>query len=295
MYPDLFTIPSFQLFGFTTPSFTLHSFGLMAMLGFLIPTLLMRREFEWAKIDPEMSSSVAVAAIIGGFIGARLYYIIENWHDFLKHPGDYIFTGAGLVWYGGLFGGALAVILMIRHHRLPFWKTADIIAPMLLLGQAFGRMGCLLSGDGDYGPPSDAPWAMRFPNGIVPTLHNEKLQELYKQMHPGLPVPDDIAVHPTPLYEIIFLLAFFAVLWKLRHRQLPAGTIFGLYFITAGIGRFVTEFWRNTPKLAFGWMTLAQMISMAMMILGLVIIFLRKRSHEQRAPQIQRVKPAVEN
>ncbi len=293
MYPDLFTVPSFELFGWKTPSLTLHTFGLMAMLGFLIPTLVMRREFERNRIDPEMSSNIAVAAIVGGFLGARLYYIIEHWNDFLRAPGEYIFSGAGLVWYGGFFGGVLAVLWVIRYHHAPFWKTVDIVGPLLLVGNSFGRMGCLLAADGDYGPPSDLPWAMRFPKGVVPTLNNEKLQELYRQMHPGLSVPDDIAVHPTPLYDIILAMTFFAIIWRLRNRQFPAGTLFGMYFIAAGVERFITEFWRTTPKLAFGWMTMAQIISIAMIITGILIIRARRQASQAAVAKTPKVKQAL--
>jgi phosphatidylglycerol:prolipoprotein diacylglycerol transferase len=134
MYPEIFKIGPF----------TLHSFGLMAMLGFLIPTLIMRKEFRYRKIEPDLASTISVAAIIGGFIGARLYFIIEHWHAFLREPMDMIFSGAGLVWYGGLFGGVIAVIWVIHHYKMPFWQTADIVAVLVLLGQTFGRMGCLL-------------------------------------------------------------------------------------------------------------------------------------------------------
>jgi phosphatidylglycerol:prolipoprotein diacylglycerol transferase len=134
---------------------------------------------------------------------------------------------------------------------------------------------------------------MRFSKGVVPTLHNEKLQELYRQMHPGLPVPDDIAVHPTPLYDIILAMTFFAIIWRLRHRQFPAGTLFGMYFIAAGVERFITEFWRTTPKLAFGWMTMAQMISIAMIITGILIIRARRQASQSAAAKPQKVKQAL--
>jgi phosphatidylglycerol:prolipoprotein diacylglycerol transferase len=259
MYPDILKIGPFSL----------HSFGLMAMLGFLIPTLIMRREFSRKGMDPELANNISVAAIIGGFIGARLYYIFEHWQDFLQHPSDYIFSGAGLVWYGGFFGGALAVIWLVHYYKVSFWKAADVVGPQLLLGQAFGRMGCLLAADGDYGPPSDLPWAMAFPKGVVPT---------------------DVPVHPTPLYEMIFLLTFFAILWKIRHRPYPDGTFFGLYFICVGITRFTTEFWRTTPKILFGWMSLAQMISIGMIITGLVIIISRRRHEDEMMSTSQRIK-----
>jgi phosphatidylglycerol:prolipoprotein diacylglycerol transferase len=264
MYPEILKIGPF----------TLHSFGLMAMLGFLIPTLIMRREFKRKDMDPELANNIAVAAIIGGFIGARLYYIFEHWQDFLLHPKDYIISGAGLVWYGGFFGGALAVMWMLWRYKAPFWKTVDVVGPQLLLGQAFGRMGCLLAADGDYGPPSDVPWAMAFPKGVVPV---------------------DVPVHPTPIYEMIFLLTFFAILWKIRRRPFPDGTFFGLYFIAAGIGRFVTEFWRTTPKIAFDWMSLAQIISIGMIITGLLIIKSRRRHQDEGLSTSQRLKQMAKN
>jgi len=230
---------------------TLHSFGLMAMLGFLIPSIIMRSEFRRRKIDPDFASTVAVAGIIGGFIGARGYYIVEHWQDFLADPLAMIFSGAGLVWFGGFAGGAAAVIYVIKRNNLAVLPTIDLIAPLVLLGYIFGRGGCFLSGDGDYGPPSDLPWAMAFPKGIVPS---------------------EVPVHPTPLYNIALGLFFFAILWKLRTRNFPAGTIFGMYLIAAGAERFITEFWRNTPKIAFGWMSLAQMISIALVLGGIFFI-----------------------
>ncbi len=166
-----------------------------------------------------------------------------------------IFSGAGLVWYGGLFGGIFAVAWTIKHYRMPFWKTADIVATLVLLGQTFGRMGCLLAADGDYGPPTDVPWAMSFPNGAVPTTD---------------------LVHPTPIYDMILLLTAFFILWPMRRRNFVPGTLFGLYFVAVGVGRFITEFWRTTPKILFGWMTFAQIISVALVAFGLVWVYYHK-------------------
>jgi len=261
MYPEIYD------FG----PFTLHSFGLMAMLGFLIPTLIMRKEFRRFNLDPDLASTIAVAAIIGGFVGAKLYYLIEHWDETVRRPFETIFSGAGLVWYGGLFGGVLSVMWTIRHYKMPFWRTADTVAMLLLLGQSFGRMGCLLAADGDYGPPSDLPWAMAFPEGVVPAYE---------------------PVHPTPIYDIILLLTGFTILWNLRKRNFTPGTMFGAYFIAAGTERFITEFWRTTPKLAFGWMTLAQMISVALILGGIVLIYLRSQSKETESPSIGEVNPA---
>lgn len=255
MYPIVFTV-ELPLLG----KFTLHSFGVMMMLGFLVPTIFMRRAFKEIDLDPDFASTISVAAIIGGVIGARLYFIIEHWSDFMNAPFAMLFSGAGLVWYGGLIGGVLTVAWTVKHYNMPFWKTADIVATLVLLGQAFGRMGCLLAADGDYGPPTDVPWAMSFPNGAVPT--NE-------------------LVHPTPIYDMILLLAAFFTLWPMRRRNLVPGTLFGLYFIAVGVGRFITEFWRTTPKLLFGWMTLAQIISLVLLTLGLGLIYYRQHTKEK--------------
>jgi len=253
MYPEILKIGPI----------TLHSFGLMAMLGFLVPTLIMRREFKRININPDLASTITVAAIIGGFIGARLYYIIEHWNDFTREPWSMIFSGAGLVWYGGLFGGIIAAAWTIRHYKMPFWQTADIVSVLLLVGQSFGRMGCFLAADGDYGPPSDLPWAMAFPDGVVPT--NQR-------------------VHPTPIYDIILLMSFFVILWKLRKKNFVPGTYFGLYFVAVGVERFITEFWRTTPRIAFGWMSLAQIISIALLVTGLILIYSRNRQRAGARP-----------
>ena len=286
MHPEIFTIPSFEIFGLNTPVLTLHSFGLMAMLGFLVPTFFMRKEFERIKIDPDFANTVVVAAIIGGFIGARLYYIIEHWSDFLADPMPMIFSGAGLVWYGGLIGGFLGVTWTTLHYRMPYWRVADTVGMLLLLGQTFGRTGCLLAADGDYGPPSNLPWAMSFPNGVVSTLadRNYHLRSLYEHMHPGEIVPVDITVHPTPIYDILLLLTFFALIWPLRKRNFVPGTYFGLYLIAVGVGRFITEFWRTTPKVLFGWMSLAQIISIVLITTGIVLIWWRNRNTTATAP-----------
>jgi len=137
-------------------------------------------------------------------------------------------------------------------------QCLDIIAPLLILGYTFGRMGCFLSGDGDYGPPSDLPWAMAFPNGTVPTIEK---------------------VHPTPLYEIIFCLAIFAFLWRIRKRNLHTGWMFGMYLILSGIERFITEFWRVTQKVLFNSISMAQIIGIFAIIIGIILVL-----HSRKAP-----------
>ena len=241
MIPELFKIGPL----------TINSFGVMAMLGFLIPTLLLRKEFARFKYDPDLANGVIIATMIGGFVGARIYFIAERWDGFLANPGDYLFTGAGLVWYGGLIGAILSVFLYLRVKKISFPFVFDLMAPLNALGQTFGRIGCLLSGDGDYGPPTDLPWAMSFPKGIIPT--NE-------------------LVHPTPIYDMIWLFGSFIFLWSIRKKELPTGFKMALYLILVGTGRILTELFRTTPKVLLG-LTAAQIISIAFITIGGIILF----------------------
>jgi len=241
---------------------TINSFGVMAMLAFLIPTLILRKEVARYGFEPDLANGIAIAAMIGGFLGARLYFLAERWDDFIARPSDYLFSGAGLVWYGGLFGGAAAVMWYLHRQRVSIPLITDITAPLLALGQVFGRCGCFLSADGDYGPPTDVPWAMSFPNGLVPT---------------------DKLVHPTPLYDMLILFVIFLVLWRLRKRELPTGMKFSFYLILLGIGRIITEFWRNTPKVVWG-LTAAQWISIALILLAVIIILNVRKTHFHQEP-----------
>ncbi len=238
MYPYLFKIGPFQA----------GSYGLMMAIAFLTTMYLLRRELRQHGYDGDWAYTAMFAAAIGGIVGARLYFILEHIPEFKADPLGMIFSGSGLTWYGGFIGGFLAVVYVIRRFPADSLKIADLIAPLLLLGYGIGRIGCFLAGDGDYGPPTDLPWGMAFPNGTVPT---------------------DVPVHPTPLYETIFSLILFAILWKLRKRPHPPGMMVAGMLIFYGIERFVTEFWRLTPKILFGWMSMAQVLSILAILAGL--------------------------
>ena len=199
----------------------IYSYGLMMAMAFLMAGFLLRRELKRAGLAADMGDLIVIGAVLGGIIGAKLYSIVENLNDPDALSLRSIFSGSGLVWYGGFMGGTIAVLAIIWLKRVPLLKVLDLLAPILILGYAFGRMGCFLSGDGCYGPPTDVPWGMSFPNGIFPTLER---------------------VHPTPLYEITISLMAFAFLWKVRKRITPAGWNFGLYLILAGVERFIPKF-----------------------------------------------------
>ena len=172
-------------------SFSISPFGVLLVLEFLASYLQLRWGMKRLGIgDEEDASALIFAAGVGGILGAKIYYAIltQDWRV--------LFDRSGLVWYGGFILGAIAVIWMIRHRRLPAWPLADATAPGLAIGYAVGRIGCFLVGD-DYGRPTDLPWGVAFPVGIPPTTAGS-LREAFGVSIPDS-VPDDtlLRVHPT--------------------------------------------------------------------------------------------------
>jgi len=267
MYPQLFKIGTI----------TINSYGFMIAAGFLVCGLMLSREFQRTGIKKEFAGSILIAILLGGYIGSKLYFLIE-YSMLLDRPFlNSLISPGGQVWHGAFIGGFITSSFWVLLKKLPYLKIADLLAPFLLLGHAFGRAGCFLSGDGCYGPPSNLPWAMHFPGGIVSTINNPKLEILYAQMYPNDPIPYDIAVHPTPLYDIILLLFFFFILWFIRKKEFKSGTIFSLFFIFEGLERFLTEFWRTNPKYILNLISGAQIISVVFVFIGIgLLIILNK-------------------
>lgn len=226
--------------------FTFYSFGLMAALAIVVAAIVLAIDLRQRGLDPSFSIEVALAAGIGGFLGARIYYVVEHWGE----PGEGLFSGAGLVWYGGVAGGFIAVILVSLWRRVPLGLLANMVAAPLAIGYAIGRIGCQLAGDGDYGDATSLPWGMSYPDGTVPTT---------------------VAVHPTPVYETIAALVIFWVLWRMRGRLTAPWSLFGLYLVLIGIERFLVEFVRATPVVMAG-LTTAQIISVVLVVIGGVIL-----------------------
>jgi phosphatidylglycerol---prolipoprotein diacylglyceryl transferase len=254
MYPVLFKIGPV----------TIYSLGLLWALGALAGLWILRLELKRYSYDPEIAASVVFAAAIAGLLGARLLFILEEWESFTQAPFELLFSGAGFSWYGGLFAGALAAGWVFKKHKLPLPQAADISAPALALAYGIGRIGCFLAGDATWGKVTDVPWAMAFPNAVAGWV--DPLT--------GEPYPPGVKVHPTQLYEFLKSLFVFGVLWRLRKRNYPQGTIFALYLILAGSMRFIVEFWRANPIVALG-MTEYQWISLALVILGTVLLSYR--------------------
>ena len=231
----------------------IHSFGLMLATSFITAVFVIQSELKRRGFIPELASSIVMAAAIGGVVGAKIYSALLDGHfDFRE-----LFSTAGLVWYGGFIGGCLGVAFVVIRSPNPSLPTLDIVGPAVILGYGIGRIGCLLAGDGDYGPPSDLPWAMAFPNGTVPT---------------------DVPVHPTPIYETLMSWTFFGILWSQRRKfETTPGFVFGASLVLLGVERFIAEFWRITPRV-LGWMTAAQLFSIVAFFGGIAfILWIRTR------------------
>jgi phosphatidylglycerol---prolipoprotein diacylglyceryl transferase len=214
--------------------------------------------------NSELASTLVFAAAVGGLIGARALFIVEEWNNFLQTPLNYIFTGAGFTWYGGFFGGAAAASWVARRNNIPWLVAVDIAAPALALAYGVGRIGCHVAGDGDWGSVTDVPWGVAYPNAIIGWVDPST----------GIPYPPGTRVHPTPIYEFIQAVVVFGILWSLRKNNYPPGTLAWLYLILAGFSRFVVEFWRINPALGWG-LSEAQWFSLALSALGFVLLAVR--------------------
>ncbi len=238
-------------------------YGIMMMVGFLVGGWLIGRELRRLGLNENYSQDIVVAAVIGGVVGAKLWYVALT--------GDGLFERGGLVWYGGFLGGAAAVMLTGRWRKVPFSWTAHLAAPALAAAYALGRIGCFLVND-DYGHPTDLPWAVRFPQGYPPSTAGN-LRDLF-----GITVPEGmdpgtvLAVHPTQLYETALMLFAFGVLWRLRRGREGTGWLFGLYLVLAGLERFGIEFLRAKDDRFFGAFTLAQTTSVALVLVGAALL-----------------------
>jgi len=257
MYPILFKIRGFE---FTT-------FGLMMFLAFVVAGWVLSKQFRRYGLTDDLASSIVMAAAIGGIVGAKIYYAIlfHDWHLLLDR--------AGLVWYGGLIGGSLACAFLMWRHKVDFLTTADAASPALAIGYALGRIGCFLVGD-DYGRPTDSWVGVAFPKGSPPTTA-QALREFGVHVDASVPPYAILKVHPTQLYESAAALTMFFILMALSRHPHVRGRVFGAFLVLMGIERFLVEIVRAKDDRFLGPFTIAQLISVILVIIG-VYLFARK-------------------
>lgn len=244
---------------------TITGYGIMMMVAFLVAGWVMQRELKRRRLKEEYAADVVVAAVIGGIVGGKL------WYAALYRDPSTLFSRGGLVWYGGFLGGVLAVMLNGWRRKVPLRFTMELVAPALAVGYALGRVGCFLVQD-DYGVPTSLPWGMRFPQGTPPSTAQNLASDFGATLPAGVQPTDVLAVHPTQLYEVALMLVAFAVIWRLRTRDHGAGWLFGLYLFLAGIERFLVEFLRAKDDRFLGPLTIAQGMSLAIALVGMVML-----------------------
>ncbi len=235
MYPILFTIPGID--------YPISSFGVMMALGFLAAYWLTVRELPGKGIDPELSSNLLLFVMVGGVLGAKLYFATDMTLREGQPWSSYFFRRDGITWYGGLLGAITAGALASRLYGIELRRLLEAGAVATAVGQSFGRIGCFLVGD-DYGTKSDLPWAVAFPDGAPPVYD---------------------AVHPTQLYEVAWLIPVALVLHS-RRKKSPF--LFGEYMVANGFGRVFIESLRRNPEVALG-LTEPQWIGIGLVVAGI--------------------------
>jgi phosphatidylglycerol---prolipoprotein diacylglyceryl transferase len=266
--------------------FTIPTFGLMVATAMVAAYYVLRADLARRGIA-DKSSGFAEALIavpcLAGIIGAKLYHALQTPSALFADPVGQLFTQYGFAWFGGLIAGAAAFVWVTRRRKLSLLGVLDAGSAAAALGYGIGRIGCLLSGDGDYGVPTLLPWGMSFPHGLVPTTQR---------------------VHPTPIYELIVACVIAWVLWRLGGRQVrslviskrrardvskemspPSGSVFAAYLILTGVARFLVEFIRINPRSFFG-LTNAQVGSLASIVVGIALW--ARIASRQSTPDVRR-------
>ncbi len=258
MYPDLFQIGGLRI----------ASFGVFMALAFLTGGAVFACELRRKGENPETAWNLVGWAMLGGLAGAKLYYLVLNWSDTLADPLTAVLARAGLVWYGGFFGGITLYLWRLRRACHPVPLYTDAMAPALALAYGVGRLGCFMAGD-DYGLPTSLPWGVAFPHGLPPSTAYNLRTQFGIAVDPVIPDFALLTVHPTQLYEVAMALFMFVVLWRLRRSWQQPGRLFLLYLTLAGIERLLIEFVRAKDDRFFGPFTVAQAISGTLILAGL--------------------------
>ncbi len=269
MFPVIFDFGEVSIFGFSFHP-VINSYGFMLMIAFYTCYYFLNKDLKRLGHKPALAGDIVFAAAVGGIVGSRIYFLLENFEQFLNDPIGMIFSGGGLVFLGGLLGGLLAVTYIIKKNNLRWIAFADIVAPLLILGYAIGRVGCLLVGD-DYGHPTNLPWGMEFPNGIPPSTY-----QIFQSRYPWVDLsgfsPGVLKVHPTQIYETLIGSGIFYYLYQKRQSVKVVGSLFFTYLTLAGAERFMIEFLRINQKYFLG-LSGAQLISVTMLSIGLWFLY----------------------
>jgi len=263
--------------------FTLTGYGLMMMAAFLMAGWVMQLDLRQRGLNEDYSADIVVAGVIGGLVGAKLWYVLAGGGL------ESLFNRAGFVWYGGLIGGVVAVLVNGWRLGIPARYTMEIAGAPLALGYAVGRVGCFLVND-DYGVPTSVPWGVKFPQGQPPTTVG-----VLERIHIAFPAGTDpntvVAVHPTQVYETVLMFLVFMYLWRLRTHGHALGWRFGVYLVLAAVERFLVEIVRAKDDRVLGPLSRAQLTSILMVLVGVVLLVKLARPDAEPVPVPARLTP----
>jgi len=250
---------------------TIPTYGLMVAFAMVVSYYVLRADMARRGLatGSEAAAETFIAIpCLAGIVGAKLYHVLETPADLFADPWHEIFSQFGFAWFGGLIAGFAAFVWLGRRYKIPLLEMLDAGSPAAALGYGIGRIGCLLSGDGDYGIPTSLPWGMSFPSGLVPTTNR---------------------VHPTPLYELIAACAIAWILWRIggcaiaasgTGRAQSGGRVFAAYLILTGIARFLVEIIRINPRSFLG-MSNAQAASVLSVAVGVILWWRSRTAHSE--------------
>ena len=270
--------------------FRIASYGVMIVCGFLTCLYLMRGRARRMGLNPTAMFDAAVFALMGGIVGARVFFVLHHWSEYAERPLDIIRLDlGGLTFYGGLIGGATGLLLTVWTRRLPLLRTLDVGASLVSLGHAFGRVGCFLNGC-CFGEVTDSWTGVRFPRILNDAGEIIGSIPYRAHMDRGLltaAAERSLSVHPTQLYEVCYELAFFFILSYALTRRRREGDVAWLYAALYGCGRFVNEFFRaDHARLAgVGGLTSFQVMSLGLAVAGVVMLIRSRRRPSQPMPE----------
>ena len=237
-------------------------FGFAMLMCFVIGQIITQREMERRGQDPQAAGDMVFAAVVGGLLGAKIYYAI------LMGDVSSLTSRAGFVFWGGLIGGIIAVTAVVWKKRLGIARVSDSVAVALPAAYSIGRTGCWAVGD-DYGRPWNGALAVAFPEGAPPSTVANMTSAFGVKFPPGTPPNEVVAVHPTQLYEVVMGAIMFFIVLRFRKHSHGEGWLFGLYCLLAGLERFIVEFFRaKDDRFLGGGFTLAQLIAIGFALFG---------------------------
>ncbi len=234
--------------------YSIGTFGILLWLAAVLGCWVLYKNFERKGVAAD-AINVTALVTVAGIVGAKLWHVFESPHLLMQIPLQLLLDRAGFAWFGGLVAAILVLMWQGRVAKVGALSMLDLAAPAAAVGYGVGRLGCLTSGDGDYGIPTSLPWGVSFPHGLVPTAQH---------------------VQPTPVYEFIVALLIAWYLWRRGRTEKPAGQITGEYLIWTGLARFLVEFVRINPRIYFG-MSNAQVASIGSMVAGALLVVWAQR------------------